>query len=1060
MNRLLAFSLVLAFAALAPAAHAQDPPPAAGAEKKFHNMDSRLAALYGSAAGDRPAQNAAAREGADGRTVRVALEMAREGAPVPGGLGMAVETQYGELVQAAAPVGSLGAVAADENVRLVALPAKPAPVILPAHAGGPAGQGYGTAAAGASGFDATRASVWLSSGTTVTEGAGVMGSDAANSAGHTGKGVKVAVIDTGFDIHNPEIAGNVAGHASFDSSSGIAGGNSRHGTASAEVIVDVAPDVELYLYNFGTRIEFLNLVDHIISRGDIDIVSMSLAWFNSPGPADGTSVISQKVGEARESGILWVNSAGNSADKHWQGRFSDPDGDGWHNFRGHDESIDIDVGAGETLTVILSWWGSPSQDYDLRLADGDSNLLDLSANAQPGYRPFEKVERAFRSDATVHVSIDGRSAAGDADFQLFTIRHDLSEYAVARSSVVIPADSPGSLSVGAKYWRTDALEPYSSQGPTLDGRAKPDVTAPTCVSTTAYAYDAYCGTSAAAPHAAGAAALAMEKHPGATAGEIQALLESTVESRHAKSDRDGTGRVDVSMLAGSDILALDNADPGCDPCFFPETLEVSPGDTVTWVNAGNSAVSVAGDPSGGKQFASGLLSRGAPYSVTFDGDGTFGYSDALHSWATGRVVAGTGEYAWPAISSAAVTGPNQATVEFSKPVAAALGDFVDITMSGEAAVRKFTGISGSGTDTVTLGFAGPPAPPDAAGAMYVGTGIVDGDGNAVAGPLTVPVGDGQAPSLTAVSVASSGAVPGTARAGDAVTLEFTASEGIAGVSVAINGNHSEPVSAGGGSWSAARAVDGTDPAGPVEFGIDFEDAAGNAGPRATAATDGSSVSVSRADASIRGTVFSDANGNGVRDSGEGAIPGYAMVAVDVSTGEARTAVTGPDGIYAFGAVTPHPHATLVQTHYFPFDHTLTTGSPYAYLGPELGATSAWDVGFRQVPPEEAVTLEVSAYRDDDSDGERDPGEPPFPGVTVHTYTYTTAELEAAVTGPGGTATMAGLVPADWLAQVAVPAGYAATSPPDPATGVRGTFLAIAPEPGSTHPMEIGLGPAP
>ena len=52
------------------------------------------------------------------------------------------------------------------------------------------------------------------------------------------------------------------------------------------------------------------------------------------------------------------------------------------------------------------------------------------------------------------------------------------------------------MAVGAKHWQTDALESYSLQGTTLDGRIKPDVTAPTAVSTTASGSGVFDGTSA------------------------------------------------------------------------------------------------------------------------------------------------------------------------------------------------------------------------------------------------------------------------------------------------------------------------------------------------------------------------------------------------------------------------------------------------------------------------------------------------------------------------------------------------------------------------------------
>ncbi len=216
--------------------------------------------------------------------------------------------------------------------------------------------------------------------------------------------------------------------------------------------------------------------------------------------------------------------------------------------------------------------------------------------------------------------------------------------------------------------------------------------------------------------------------------------------------------------------------------------------------------------------------------------------------------------------------------------------------------------------------------------------------------------------------------------------------------------------------------------------------------------------VGKAPTSIYGTVFLDSNSNGVRDASEQTMPGYTMITVDLLTGDARTTTTGSDGSYTFYSVATSPNVTLVQAWYYPFDHVLTTGSFYAYLAPESGTVAVWDVGFRQVGSSEMTSLAVEAYHDLDSDGVRDPGEPAFPGVTIHTYVYTTAELEAVVTGPDGSAVKPDLIPADWLAQAAIPAGYTVTSAPDPLTGVRGALLAVAPEPGSTRLMEVGLGP--
>ena len=213
-------------------------------------------------------------------------------------------------------------------------------------------------------------------------------------------------------------------------------------------------------------------------------------------------------------------------------------------------------------------------------------------------------------------------------------------------------------------------------------------------------------------------------------------------------------------------------------------------------------------------------------------------------------------------------------------------------------------------------------------------------------------------------------------------------------------------------------------------------------------------------ATVSGTVFADADGDGERDAGEAGIPGYVMYAVDLADPQTvLEAVTGADGTYSFGAVVPS-RVTLVQTGHFPFGHTITTGPFYAYVQPEAGQAVTFDVGFYPVPPLESVTLDITAYSDDNANGVRDAGEAGVEGAAVSVYTYTTGEAETAVTGAGGTVAKTGLVPAAFLAQVVVPAGYsAATSPVDPASGVPGALTVVDPPPGSTVSMEIGLAPA-
>lgn len=72
--------------------------------------------------------------------------------------------------------------------------------------------------------------------------------------GTTGKGIKVAVVDSGVDADHPRIGGRVAGHVAVGLSEGgepvFDDGphedTSGHGTACAGIILDIAPECELY----------------------------------------------------------------------------------------------------------------------------------------------------------------------------------------------------------------------------------------------------------------------------------------------------------------------------------------------------------------------------------------------------------------------------------------------------------------------------------------------------------------------------------------------------------------------------------------------------------------------------------------------------------------------------------------------------------------------------------------------------------------------------------------------------------------------------------------------
>jgi hypothetical protein len=142
-------------------------------------------------------------------------------------------------------------------------------------------------------------------------------------------------------------------------------------------------------------------------------------------------------------------------------------------------------------------------------------------------------------------------------------RMDLSPTAqVTASSSPTPGDAVGAFSVGAFDATTLAPESYSSEGPTDDGRLKPDIAAPTNVLITpgdpeAEALTSCGGTSCAAPHVGGAAALLW---PGVAAEGGAGSVAQRVRDRLVAQALD-MGAPGADTFFGAGRLRLDLAAP-------------------------------------------------------------------------------------------------------------------------------------------------------------------------------------------------------------------------------------------------------------------------------------------------------------------------------------------------------------------------------------------------------------------------------------------------------------------------------------------------------------------
>ena len=392
---------------------------------------------------------------------------------------------------------------------------------------------------------------------TRSEGVSRIGALANHSAGVKGQGVKVAVIDGGFKGAD-KLSRDMPGFWWVDfTGEGIYAGDDVHGTACAEIIHDVAPEAEFYLYKVGDLLDFENAKDRAI-RDDIDVISHS-GGFLTDGFGDGRGFSCDIVNDAANKGILWVNAAGNHAKSHYSGVWSDSDDDGWHNFSGENEVISFEAEKGDEIRIFLTWndWPNSRENYDLYLYVDSSDGLERVVESTDrqnifGGEPVESIEYTAENSGEYGISVRSENARPKR-LKIWSLDHDFEEYAVARNSIGSPADARGSMSVGAIYhrnWNTGRIEDYSSRGPTTDGRIKPELVAPTGVSTVSYGTELYGGTSAAAPHVAGAAALIKSANPSYSRTQLwNALVAATVDIGTRGRDNDsGYGKLVLPVM--------------------------------------------------------------------------------------------------------------------------------------------------------------------------------------------------------------------------------------------------------------------------------------------------------------------------------------------------------------------------------------------------------------------------------------------------------------------------------------------------------------------------------
>ncbi|SFB26458.1 minor extracellular serine protease Vpr [Lentibacillus halodurans] len=398
---------------------------------------------------------------------------------------------------------------------------------------------------------------------------------ALNDTSYTGKGVQVAVIDTGMDYEHPDLVKNYAGGYDVvdlddDPMETIAseGMPTLHGTHVAGIIAadgelkGVAPDAAIRAYRalgpggMGTSVQVIAALEQAVDDG-ADIINLSLGNTIN-GPDFPTSAA---VNRAAALGVPVVIANGNNGPGNWTigspataanalsvGAVSNPQTVPYLYETMHHKNIPLTEMEGSTPWKL-------DKSYDVEVFDGQ-NVQGKIALMERGETPFSDMVKQAQDSGAVAAIIYNHE---QGSFQgMISDRDDSIQIPAASISRkngewLIQNAQNNHLYVKTKYETTEqTIADFSSRGPvTVNWNLKPDVSAPgtNVLSTVPNGYQELQGTSMAAPQVTGAMALLMEAHPEWTIQELMGAIKTT--AKRVKNDHDepfdpviqGTGEI-------------------------------------------------------------------------------------------------------------------------------------------------------------------------------------------------------------------------------------------------------------------------------------------------------------------------------------------------------------------------------------------------------------------------------------------------------------------------------------------------------------------------------------
>jgi len=424
-----------------------------------------------------------------------------------------------------------------------------------------------------------------------------IGTSISYQNGYDGSGIIISIIDTGIDLNHPDLEGQIIGGYDFVGNDEIPEDTNGHGTQVAGIIASngnlkgIAPNSKILMYKVSEDGE--SVPSHLIIKAieksiedNADIINISL------GINQTNTKIDQMVNKAVKNNIFVVTAAGNFGPELSTigspginpnaitvgATFNNVTSSLVSTFEIEDKTFNVFPMVGtqaltEPITsqiifgkygrandllendvegsILLIERGSDIENEIIYFSDKEKNAANVGARAiivynnEPGIFFGELIHEYV--DEGYEPTIPALSVSRDDGLII---------------KEILQSETKGILDV---FYHPDFVAYFSSRGPVSPFYIKPDLVAPGAfINTTDIngEYKISSGTSFAAPHVAGTAALILQKNPELTPQELKSILMTTSEIVYDQFDDrfpievSGNGRIDVSKAINAELIIM------------------------------------------------------------------------------------------------------------------------------------------------------------------------------------------------------------------------------------------------------------------------------------------------------------------------------------------------------------------------------------------------------------------------------------------------------------------------------------------------------------------------